>query len=229
MESWVKTQKLKKYICKSSHEEEDYMFVLKRWRRKPSSLGMKTHWRVMCLEERSLRKTRRIKVQGAEAKGNTLAKWGEMPSFSFLKQKRGRTSQAHDCEVLHRRCWELRFDLLALAASMPGTESELPASFCQPWYTHRQKCGQPTRTLESCKHDHRTGRLSLSTPGSKLSYFLISNQPSSPVLQMPSLIKVKQDWRQKPRGSPNTFLHEVMISYAVLDRKGSESSSNKYR
>lgn len=35
--------------------------------------------------------------------------------------------------------------------------------------------------------------LSLSTPGSKLSYFLISNQPSSPVLQMPSLIKVKQD------------------------------------
>ena len=38
----VKTQKLKKYICKSSHEEDDYMFVPKRWRRKPSSPGMKT-------------------------------------------------------------------------------------------------------------------------------------------------------------------------------------------
>lgn len=121
------------YLCKSSREEEDYMFVPKRWRRKPSSLGMKTDWRTMCLEERSLRKTRRIKVQGAEAKA------GRNAILLSSQTKRGRTSQLHDCEVLHRRGWELRSDLLSLAASMPGTESELPASFCQPWYMYRQK------------------------------------------------------------------------------------------
>lgn len=147
---------------------------------------------MMCLEERSLRKTRRIKVQGAEAKGNTLAKWGEMPSFSFLKQKGEE----------HHNHMTVKF--------YTGVEnSDLICSHWQPPCLGLSlNCQQV-----SVSHDTRTGRnvgnpqghwnpvstiteqdvLSLSTPGSKLSYFLISNQPSSPVLQMPSLIKVKQD------------------------------------
>ena len=92
---------------------------------------------------------------------------------------------------------------------------------------HRQKnVGNPQGDWNPVSTITEQDGLSLSTPGSKLSYSLLSNQPSRPVLQMPCLIKVKQDWCQKPQASQNTFLHKVMISYAGLDKKGSESSGN---
>lgn len=116
------------------------------------------HWRMMCLEERSLRKTKRIKVQGAEAKGNTLAKWEEMPSFSFLKWK-GEEHHNYMTVKFYTEGVE-NWDLICSHWQPPHPGLSMN---CQQVSASRdtctgKKCGQPTGTMESHKHDHRTGR-----------------------------------------------------------------------
>lgn len=116
------------------------------------------HWRMMCLEERSLRKTKRIKVQGAEAKGNTLAKWEEMPSFSFLKWK-GEEHHNYMTVKFYTEGVE-NWDLICSHWQPPHPGLSMN---CQQVSASRdtctgKKCGQPTGTMESYKHDHRTGR-----------------------------------------------------------------------
>lgn len=189
------------------------MFVPKRWRRKPSSLGMKTDWRTMCLEERSLRKTRRVKVQGAEAKAgrNTILLFSNEEGKNITITRLWSFTQ----KGFRTQIW------FALTGSLHAWDWVWTASKFLPAMIHAQakNVGNPQGHWNLGSTITEQDGLSLSIPGSKLSYFLLSNQPSRPVLQMPCLIKVKQDWCQKPQGSQNTFLHEVMISYRHVRQK----------
>lgn len=147
-----------------------------RWRRKPSLTWNETHWRVMGLEERSLRKTR-IKVQGAEAKGNTLAKWGEMLSFSF-SNKKGEEHHNHMAVKFYTEGVE-NSDLICSHWQPPCLGLSLnyqQASASRDTRTGRN-AGNPQGHWNPVSMITEQDGLSLSTPGSKLSYFLISNQP----------------------------------------------------
>ena len=159
----------------------------------------------MYLAERSLRKTKGWRCREWRQKRKTLTK-GRKCNASVFLTKRGRILENYLLWSSQLEVWELRCDLLLLAASVPGLQCQdrwkAPVSYQTCTSTQMQvsqRLWNPVGTITEWNV-----LTFWDTPGSELSHFFLFNQPSRPVLQMPWLIMLTWDWCQGvpwwPRG-----------------------------
>lgn len=168
----------------------------------------------------------RGKVQGTEAKRKYSG--GKCNASVFLN-KMGRRAQSHTTVRVYARGAENSdCALVLLAASVHGPQfgDSQQASASQGTHTGKDVGS----SQESCKHDHRMECFNIL----ECAWFWIELfPPFSPPLQACSagalLNQVESESVPKWRGSPKTFLWEVMISYRVQGKKGNGSSGNNTR